>query len=81
MGRQRLKGLTTRMVVCYTGLMAKRTTTINEHVKAARRVDREARKAHDPYFGKRRKAGEHDGPTKAKASRDACRKVSRTDWS
>lgn len=48
------------------------TTTVQATVKAARRIAREEDRAAG-ILGKRRKAGQMDGPTKAKASRNACR--------
>lgn len=62
--------------------MSKRRTTTNveDHVKSMRRAAREAEREAGT-LGKRRKAGEMDGPTKAKASRDACRrKHNRKGW-
>ena len=55
------------------------SASVADRIKMERRAERAARAAHDPYFGKRRKAGEMDGPTKAKASRDACRGKVRFD--
>ena len=40
-----------------------------EHIKAARKAERDYRKANDPWFGKRRKSGEM-GNRKSKAARD-----------
>lgn len=63
--------------------MSKRRTTTNveDHVKAMRRAAREADREAG-RLGKRRKAGEMDGPTKAKASKHACRKKhNRGGWS
>ena len=42
--------------------------------KDARRAERRWRKANDPWFGRRRKAGEHDGPTKASESKKKARR-------
>lgn len=52
----------------------KKDSTIADLALRARRVDRAIRAEHDPYFGKRRPAGQHAGITKASASREACRK-------
>lgn len=60
--------------------MKKRTTTIADQAKDARRAERRYRAENDPWFGKRRRAGEHAGPTKAKASREACRGKGRASW-
>lgn len=51
-----------------------KTSAVTEQVKMARRAERKARAAADPWFGKRRRAGEM-GRTKTKAerSRRACR--------
>lgn len=70
--------------MCYTDPMSKRrTTTIDpkaEALLAARRAGREEDRAAG-RLGKRRKAGEMDGLTKAKASRNACRgKHNRGGW-
>jgi hypothetical protein len=48
---------------------------VNEIAKLERRVERKLRAQHDPWFGKRRRAGEMGRTkTKAEASRTACRK-------
>lgn len=63
--------------------MSKRTATTNvtDHVKSARRAGREADREAG-LLGKRRKAGEMAGPTKARASATACRrKHNRGGWS
>ena len=62
--------------------MSKRRTTTNteDHVKAMRRAAREEDRAAG-RLGRRRKAGEMAGPTKAGKSRDACRpKHNRGGW-
>lgn len=62
--------------------MAKHRTTTNveDHVIAMRRSAREAEREAGT-LGKRRKAGQMAGPTRAKASRDACRsKHNRGGW-
>jgi hypothetical protein len=52
---------------------------IEETIKMERRVERRLRAENDPWFGKRRRAGEMGRhKTKAAASRNACRK--RADW-
>ncbi len=53
---------------------SRKTSKITEQVKMARRAERKQRAELDPWFGKRRRAGEHrSGQTKASASRNACR--------
>lgn len=46
----------------------------NEQIKAIRRAERRERAENDPWFGKRRRAGEMGRTkTRAEASRRACR--------
>jgi hypothetical protein len=63
--------------------MAKRRTTLTperEAILAARRAAREADREAG-LLGKRRKAGQMAGPTKANASKNACRsKHNRGGW-
>lgn len=49
------------------------TSTVSDRIKMERKAERAARKANDPYFGKRRKAGEMKGRTKSGDSRNGCR--------
>lgn len=75
--------MTSAPILWYLVGMAKRTTTTNveDHLKAMRRAAREEERAAGT-LGKRRKAGQMDGPTKAKASKNACRKRhNRGGWS
>ena len=52
----------------------KRTTTRQSEAKMRRRAERNARAEFDPYFGKRRSAGEMGrNRTKAAADKRACR--------
>lgn len=49
------------------------TSNVSDHVKSMRRVAREEEREAGT-LGKRRKAGQMSGPTKAKNARNACRK-------
>ncbi|TXH53643.1 MAG: hypothetical protein E6Q97_12820 [Desulfurellales bacterium] len=59
---------------CIVVYMNNDATNLKELVKRERRAERKIRAENDPWFGKRRRAGEMGRTkTKAEASRRACR--------